>query len=376
MKNHRPKLLIVTPEFPPEQWGGLAQTVFKVAVHSFNMGFETHVARLTVEPHKTVLLDENVKINVFRSIKIFDIIVGKEKYDRTRQDIWDCPHNLSLQMMFQSLEFLEKKEKYDIYQAFFLYPIGYVTGLLAVKWHKPLISCVVGNDVNKYFFSPEKVAVCKNALENANFIVAMSQDLIELANALSPIREKSAVIHNSVDVPEQSWVPKTGSGDHFKIGCAGIFKYAKGLPYLLKALAIVSKSLDVKLELRGVLRESEKKTFNEMLTKTQTQEIVTLLEPLAHESISEWLRTLDLFVLPSVSEGCPNILMEALAAGTPAIATEVGAVSDLIDDGVSGILVPPGNSIALSKAIKKLLNNPDLACNLSRSGKEKMKSFD
>ncbi len=375
MKNYPPKLLIVTPEFPPEQWGGLAQTVFRVAVHSLNMGFATHVARLTVEPDKIVLLDENVKVNVFKGVKIFDIIVGKQKYNEARRDIWDCPHNLSLQMMFQSLEVLQKKENYDIYQSFFLYPVGYVTGLLAAKYHKPMISCVVGNDVNKYFFSPEKVAVCKSALENSDFVVGLSRDLIELANALSPISKKSCLIYNSVEVPEQSWERKPEPTGNVKIGCAGIFKYAKGLPYILKALAILSKSWNVNLELRGLLRHSEKEVFTEILARTKTEQRVVLLEPVPHEAISEWLLTLDIFVLPSVTEGCPNILMEALAVGVPTIATDVGAVSDLIEHGVSGLLVPPGNSAALAEAIERLLKNFKLACSLSESARERMREF-
>ncbi len=375
MQNYHPKLLIVTPEFPPEQWGGLARTVSKVAVHSLNMGFETHVACLTVGSDKVVLLDENVKASVFNGIKIFNIMVGKENYHETRRDIWDCLHNLSLQMMFQSLEFLEKKEKYDIYQSFFLYPVGYVTGLLAAKYDKPMISCVVGNDVNKYFFSPEKVAVCKSALENSDFVVALSQDLIELANALSPVRQKSCLIYNSVEVPEQPWAKKLKPTRNIKIGCAGIFKYAKGLPYLLKALAILSKSWNVDLELRGLLRDSEKEVFTEILARTQTEQKVTLFEPVPHESIFEWLRTLDIFVLPSVTEGCPNILMEALAVGVPTVATDVGAVSDLIEDGVSGLLVPAGNSTALANAIEQLLKNFNLACSLSGSARERMRGF-
>ncbi|MDA8406588.1 MAG: glycosyltransferase family 4 protein, partial [Deltaproteobacteria bacterium] len=99
------------------------------------------------------------------------------------------------------------------------------------------------------------------------------------------------------------------------------------------------------------------------------------LEPVPHEAISEWLLTLDIFVLPSVTEGCPNILMEALAVGVPTIATDVGAVSDLIEHGVSGLLVPPGNSAALAEAIERLLKNFKLACSLSESARERMREF-
>lgn len=375
MRHRRHKLLIVTPEFPPAQWGGLARTVLKVAIHALDMGFETHVACLTVAPHSVVLFDENVQTTVFRGMTIHNIIVGKEGFPDNGRDIWDCPHNLSIQMMFQSLEFLEKREDYDIFQSFFLYPIGYITGLLAAKRRKPMISCIVGNDVNKYFFSPEKVAVCKSALENSNFVVGLSHDLIELANSLCPIMQKSGVIYNSVEIPEKSWNPDTKSGEPFKIGCAGIFKYAKGLPYLLKALEVLSKSWNVILELRGHLRNSEKGVFHEMLAKTGTQHRVIMLDPVPHDEIPTWLSALDIFVLPSITEGCPNILMEALAAGTPTVATRVGAVCDLVVDGVSGLLVSPGNSTELANAIERLLNDPSLRVNLSASGRENMKRF-
>ncbi|MGC8657944.1 MAG: glycosyltransferase [Desulfomonilaceae bacterium] len=375
MLNHSRKLLIVTPEFPPKQWGGLARTVLKVAVHASKIGFETHVACLTVSSETVILLDENVQTESFQGITVHNIIAGKERILDNGRDIWDCPHNLSLQMMFQSLEFLDMREDYDIFQSFFLYPVGYITGLLATKRGKPMISCVVGNDVNRYFFSPEKVAVCKSALENSHFVVGLSNDLIQLANSLSPILQKSGVIYNSVEIPEVSWNPSSEAGEPFKIGCAGIFKYAKGLPYLLKAVATLSQSWNVMLELRGQLRDSEKDIFYEMLTRTGLQHLVVLLDPLPHEEIPRWLSGLDIFVLPSITEGCPNILMEALAAGVPTVATRVGAVCELIEDGISGILTPPGDSAALAKAIERLLSDPNLMGNLSGSGRERMRKF-
>jgi len=375
MKKNRPKLLIVTPEFPPEQWGGLARTVLKVVSHAVDLGLDAHVARLTVESGKTPLLDENLETIFFSGIKTHNIIVGKEKFHGRETELWDCPHNLSLQMMFQSLESLEETENYDLFQSFFLYPVGYVTGLLAKKRNKPLISCIVGNDVNKYFFSPEKVAVCKSGLDNSDFVVGLSTDLIQLANALSPIRERSCVIYNSVEIPEDSWVPRPQPDGPVKIGCAGIFKYAKGLPYLFKAMANLSKKWDIVLDLRGLLRDSEKEIFYKTLSENLIEQKVALCEPLPHEAISEWLRTLDIFVLPSVTEGCPNILMEALATGVPTVASQVGAVPDLICNGVSGLLVPPGDSAALAQAIEQFLSNNALAVRLGAAAREKMRKF-
>lgn len=375
MKDYNARILIVTPEFPPEHWGGLARTAFKVATHAANMGLETEVAKLTVDPGRMVLLDENRKTVNLGGMTVHDIVVGRENFQSGERDLWDCPHNLSLQMMFQSLEYLAAEREYDLFQSFFLYPTGYVTGMLAKKLNKPMISCIVGNDVNRYFFSPEKVAVCRSGLENSDCVVGLSQDLINLANALSPILDRSCVIYNSVEIPDKSWSLKPTPKDCLKIGCGGIFKYAKGLPYMFKAVADLSEKWNVRFELRGILRDSEKRAFDEILNKTQIHQRVTLLDPAPHHIITEWLSSLDVFVLPSVTEGCPNILMEALAAGVPCVATSVGAMPELIDDGISGLLVPPGNASALAKAVERILSDDALAKRLGDFGRQKMKAF-
>ncbi len=375
MKACKARILIVTPEFPPEHWGGLARTAFKVANHAANIGLETEVAKLSVDPTRMALLDENRKTATLGGLIVHDIVVGKENSQSGDRDLWDCPHNLSLQMMFQSLEYLAAEKEYDIFQSFFLYPMGYVTGILARKLGKPMISCIVGNDVNRYFFSPEKVAVCKSGLENSNYVVGLSRDLIELASALSPIVDKSCVIYNSVEIPEKSWTLKAGPQDCVKIGCGGIFKYAKGLPYIFKAVANLSEKWNISLELRGIIRDSEKRVFDEMLYNTQIDQRVKLLEPAPHHAISKWLNSLDVFVLPSVTEGCPNILMEALAAGVPSVATRVGAAPELIEDGISGLLVAPGNASALADAVEKILGDGALASRLGKFGRQKMKAF-
>ena len=106
MKDYNARILIVTPEFPPEHWGGLARTAFKVATHAANMGLETEVAKLTVDPSRMVLLDENRKTVNLGGMTVHDIVVGRENFLSGERDLWDCPHNLSLQMMFQSLEYL------------------------------------------------------------------------------------------------------------------------------------------------------------------------------------------------------------------------------------------------------------------------------
>jgi len=188
------------------------------------------------------------------------------------------------------------------------------------------------------------------------------------------VKDKGVIIYNSVEIPEDSWTTYDRN-IVFRIGCAGIFKYAKGLPYLFKATAHLRKQHNVVLKLAGTFRTSEEKVYRAMLQKTGIDDILLFHPTLPRDRITEWLLNLDAFVLPSVSEGCPNILMEAMAGGLPCVATRVGAVEELIEDGVSGFIVPWGNSRAIADALKRIINMPDRGLSLGVAARERMRLF-
>ncbi len=75
-------------------------------------------------------------------------------------------------------------------------------------------------------------------------------------------------------------------------------------------------------------------------------------------------------VLPSLSEGLSNVLLESMAVGAPVVATRVGGVPEVIEDGVSGLLVPPGHPVALAGAIRRVLEQPGLAARLGATGQQ------
>lgn len=72
----------------------------------------------------------------------------------------------------------------------------------------------------------------------------------------------------------------------------------------------------------------------------------------------DYMAASDIFVLPSLSEGMPLVVLEAMSMGLPVVSTRVGAVPDLIEDGRSGILVPPGDPDAIATAVERLGNAP------------------
>src|SRR5262249_6596874 len=71
-----------------------------------------------------------------------------------------------------------------------------------------------------------------------------------------------------------------------------------------------------------------------------------------------------------LNEALPNVLLESMAAGAPVVSTRVGGTPEVVEDGVTGLLVPPGNAGALAQAIDRLLSDPDLAVRLGQSGRE------
>jgi len=90
------------------------------------------------------------------------------------------------------------------------------------------------------------------------------------------------------------------------------------------------------------------------------------------QGIPRLLAALDLLVLPSLWEGLPNIVLEAMAAGLPVVATAVGGTPELVIDGETGLLVPPHDPAALAQAILTLLRDPDLARRLGENGRQRV----
>jgi glycosyltransferase involved in cell wall biosynthesis len=99
---------------------------------------------------------------------------------------------------------------------------------------------------------------------------------------------------------------------------------------------------------------------------------VEILFEVPHKRLPEFMERADLFVLPSRSEGFPLVLLEAGMAGLPVVATPVDGIAEMIEDGVTGLLVPPDDPAALSSAMLRLLTDTALADRLARAWHERV----
>jgi glycosyltransferase involved in cell wall biosynthesis len=91
----------------------------------------------------------------------------------------------------------------------------------------------------------------------------------------------------------------------------------------------------------------------------------------ASDRIPEILAASDIFVLSSYWEGLPLVIIEAMLAGLPVVATRVGGVPELIEEGVTGLLVPPGNPVELARALRALLDDESLRRRMGEAGKKR-----
>jgi glycogen(starch) synthase len=95
-----------------------------------------------------------------------------------------------------------------------------------------------------------------------------------------------------------------------------------------------------------------------------------------HEHIPAVLAHADLLVLPSIYEELGTVLLEAMWLGLPIVASKSGGIPEVVTDGVSGLLVPPGDSEALARAIDRVLSSPDLARQLGEAARKRAKDYD
>jgi glycosyltransferase involved in cell wall biosynthesis len=99
------------------------------------------------------------------------------------------------------------------------------------------------------------------------------------------------------------------------------------------------------------------------------EERITLAGPAGHEQIPDYLRSFDLFVVPSLSESFGVAAVEAAACGLPVIASRVGGLPEVVLDGETGLLVPPGDVNALAAAMARLLSEPELRARMGQAGR-------
>ena len=140
----------------------------------------------------------------------------------------------------------------------------------------------------------------------------------------------------------------------------GRFRDKKGLEYLLEACADLKKTMPLTLLLVGDFAERERPYWEAairdsgMTDNTVVTGMVPRIEGMAY------LRYVDVYAIPSLHDGCPNALLEAMLAGRAIVGTTVDAIGEILDHNYNGLVVTPGSSAELKNAILTLAQSPEL----------------
>ena len=192
-----------------------------------------------------------------------------------------------------------------------------------------------------------------------NEIVTVSRDLKHwLVDVVGIPERKVRHISNGVDIHNfRPRPPGEGTkGDDVVIGSVTRFAAIKDPLNLVEAyVALCRQGVRARLVMIGDGELHE--TARQLLRDADLQSVSWL--PGSRDDIAEQLRLMDIYVLGSLREGISNTILEAMASGLPVVATDTGGNAELIEDGVNGVLVPPGDRDALAEAIAAYLNNPD-----------------
>lgn len=188
-------------------------------------------------------------------------------------------------------------------------------------------------------------------------IVCVSEEVrISLLKYQPFYKIKMQVLPNGVEVPE---VQRNYSQINLpiKILNVGSLTIKKGHRYLIEALSLVQKENPNSFILDIVGDGAERENLEKLAKEMSLENKITFFGQLASEQVKEKYISSDIFILPSLWEGSPNVLLEAMSYGLVCISARVSGAVGMIEEGVSGFLVPKGNSEALAKQILAVMNN-------------------
>lgn len=268
------------------------------------------------------------------------------------------------------------KPEPDLIHAHFSYPDGYGMMRLAKRWKVPLVISALGTIERKVAY--EGSYTSKQIIEAMDFadrILSVSEDLkLHIVN-LGIDKNKVHVVPNGVDTGKFKPAGKAHARsllnlpqDKNIVLFVGALRKIKGVDYLIEAAQnFVNTSTYLFMVGRddGLKRNLEKRAH-----ELKIADYIKFTGPVNHEDIPLWISASDILVLPSLSEGRPNVILEALACEVPVVATDVGGIPELMVDGETGYLVPAKSPDKLSTRINKLLDSKDIREKMGKLGRK------
>ena len=189
-------------------------------------------------------------------------------------------------------------------------------------------------------------------------------------------RERALTIHEGIDLAHVDAAPPVSVRETFwlptnapVVGCVGALVEHKGHRYLVHAAADIVRAVpDARIVIlgEGDLRDELSRLIHELGLERH------VLLPGFRPDVLSLLKAVDVFVMPSITEGLGTSILDAMACRKAVVASAVGGIPEVVEDGRTGLLVPARDASALGTAIVRLLRDPSLAGRLAAAGRARV----
>ena len=250
-------------------------------------------------------------------------------------------------------------DEIDVILATFAYPHGLAAKELARRLGVPYVIKARGSDLHSLPEDGGRLRGTREALSNACAVVTVSHNLARLAKDMGSKASRVHILPNGVDTDAFRPLARTEARKSLGLEIersiclfVGNLRPVKGLDVLVKALSHMSHDGALAVvagegSMRGWLKRQARRA--DLAGRLQ------LVGQLSRDKVLMWMNAADVVVLPSRNEGCPNVVLEALACGTPVVASRVGEVPHLLDP-ECGIQVQPEDARGLAEALEEAID--------------------
>jgi len=362
------KILIICERFPPDI-GGLATSGSRIASCLSELDNDVHVLAWTRQ-----LAPGSVNTSEINGVKL---------HRMGRFSNWD----LTMQHSLNFLDWLNDRVKFDVTWGHYLQVAGFLAVMFGRRAGIKSVVSARGNDVDQMMFPPGDFARLKWVLDMADFVTSVSSELSEKIKMIIGNDRTVNVIPNAVDpnifYPDDSdpEIRKSlGLNDEeLLIGFSGELRHKKGLAFFPNALSEVRKKLSASILVIGEIRARERSNLSAFAAEDPETAERFLSTGHVEDSaeVAKYLRSCDLVVQPSVWDGMPNSVLEAMACECLVLASDAGGIPEIIEHEKNGIILPKTELNHLGEAIIETISlDQDTKDCLKRSARETvLKSF-
>ena len=263
----------------------------------------------------------------------------------------------------------------DLIFSCILYPDGYSALKIGQALSVPVVAMSIGSDINR-IGDPVSAMHTRAVLREADFLVTVSDDLRKKAIVMGASPQKARSIINGCDLSVFHVRDRMEARQKLHIDPAveavvyiGRMDVRKGLRELVEAAAALHADRP-NLYVYLVGEGPDRPIIQSAIDANNATSYVHALPACAFDDVAVWMAAADLVTLASYMEGCPNVVLEALACGRPVVSTNVGGIPEIMSD-ACGRLVPPREPAALAQAIRSVLDSTwdaaDISAHRSRS---------